>query len=271
LWAWHSPRIWDIIVALMQLRGGTIEVGRCLGGLVAVTLSCIMSARAQDLPGSLVLTGTEVISVLQQQNLRSDGAPHPVEKLVQDAQFTPSERWARYVRRTYSMSRLGLLATDTALDHALREPACWDRTVSSYGQRYARAFQRRVVRNTAELGFGLLTREDLRYRRSRSASVSGRFWNGVTQAFVARMPDGTERPAYARFAAAAAAQSSTAHWTGRPVQPEWLAESLAWAVLDQVQTNLLDEFGPDFRRIGRRMWKRIRPKPEVVMFPYRQR
>jgi hypothetical protein len=41
------------------------------------------------------------------------------------------------------------------------------------------------------------------------------------------------------------------------VEPGWVAETLGWGVLDQIQNNLLDEFGPDFRRFGRRVGKRL--------------
>jgi len=78
------------------------------------------------------------------------------------------------------------------------------------------------------------------------------------------MPNGTERPAYTRFFAAAVTQVSTANWVHQPLQPQWLAQALAWGALDQVQTNLLDEFGPDFRRIGGRMWNRARRLPKVM-------
>jgi hypothetical protein len=243
----------------MALRGGTIVAGGFLDRLILIGLVCL-PLHAQDV-SSLVLAGIESAAVVRGREPNVRGTAAAFGRAV-EAPFTPSQRLQRYLRRTYSVSRLGLLATDTALDHALREPACWDRGSSAYALRYTRAFQRRVVRNTAELGFGLLTREDLRYRRSRSASMSGRVWNGVMQAFLARMPDGSERPAYARFAAAAAAESSIAHWTGRPVQPGWLAESVGWATLDQIQTNLLDEFGPDLRRIGGRLWRRVRGLPE---------
>ena len=36
-----------------------------------------------------------------------------------------------------------------------------------------------------------------------------------------------------------------------------LAAPLASAALDQIETNLLDEFGPDFQRIGRRLRQRF--------------
>jgi len=71
------------------------------------------------------------------------------------------------------------------------------------------------------------------------------------------MSRGTEQPAYTRFAAVALAEVSTAHWIGRPLEPGWVAETLGWGVLDQIQINLLDEFGPDFRRFGRRVGKRL--------------
>jgi hypothetical protein len=176
--------------------------------------------------------------------------------------FTPSARWSHYLHRTYGPDRLGLLAADAAIEHALREPPCWDTTAGSYGRRYARAFERRAVRNTAELAGGLLTGEDLRYRRSRSRTIQGRAWNALQSSVTARMPDGTTRPAYTRFLANTAAELSTAHWTGQAIRPGWTLQCLAWSALDRAETNLLDEFGPDLRRIGGRIWNRVRPHPK---------
>ena len=105
---------------------------------------------------------------------------------------------------------MGFLAVDTAIDAVLREPACWDSGAASYGRRYARAFESRVVRNSAELATGILTGEDLRYRASQSHSVQGRLWNAVRSSVTAQMPDGTRRPAYTRFFAIELANVSTA-------------------------------------------------------------
>jgi hypothetical protein len=173
--------------------------------------------------------------------------------------FTPSARWSQYLHRTYSPARLGFLAVDTAIDDAMREPACWDSGASSYARRYARALERRVIKNTTELAGGLLTGEDLRYYPSRSSSVPRRAWNAVRSSVTAQMPDGSRRPAYTRFFAGAVTNASTAHWTRQQIRPEWLARSLGWSALDQVQTNMMDEFGPDMRRFGMRLWKRVRP------------
>jgi hypothetical protein len=75
---------------------------------------------------------------------------------------------------------------------------------------------------------------------------------------VAQMPDGTQRPAYSRFFASATTELSTAHWIGQPIRAPWLFQSLGWSALDQVETNLLDEFSPDFRRIATSLWHSAR-------------
>ena len=175
-----------------------------------------------------------------------------------DEPFTASARWAHYFHRTYSPSRMALLSLDTAVDHALRDPGCWGFTPDAYGRRYARAFERRVIRNSVELAGGLLTGEDLRYRPSGSHVFHVRVWHAVRSSVTAQMPDGSKRPAYTRFVAGTVANITTVNWTRQPVQPAWLAGSLGWSTLGQVQTNLLDEFSPELRRAGSRIWKRVR-------------
>lgn len=172
--------------------------------------------------------------------------------------FTPSARWSHYVHRTYSPVRLGLLVADIGIDHALQDPQCWDSSAVSYGRRYARALERRVIRNTAELATGLLTGEDLRYRPSGSRLMSHRVWHAVTASIAAQMPDGTKRPAYTRLFGNIVGEVSTAHWTHQAIQTQWLLQSVSWSALGQAQTNLLDEFGPDLQRFGARLWKRVR-------------
>jgi hypothetical protein len=56
--------------------------------------------------------------------------------------FTPSARWSHYIHRTFGPARFAFLAVDTAIDHAFREPACWDSAAGSYGLRYARSIVR---------------------------------------------------------------------------------------------------------------------------------
>src|SRR5262249_40949375 len=150
--------------------------------------------------------------------------------------FTPAARWSYYVHRTYAPERVGFLAADTAIDHLMRQPACWDSAANSYGLRFARAMERRIVKNTAELAGGLLTGEDLRYRRSASTAFRPRLWNAIRSSVTARMPDGAMRPAYTRFAASAIANVSTSHWTRPRIGPASVMDSLAWCALAQMQT-----------------------------------
>ena len=248
--------------ARMLLRCGIGDAKKCSARLLAIALGCTL-LNAQDM-SSIVLASIQMVTAVRPL----EPAPATVRDLLAPAQaITPAQRWARYLQRTYSAPRLGLLAVDIAVDQALREPACWDRGATSYGRRYMRALDRRVIRNSAELAAGLLTGEDLRYIRSSSVRPPARAWHAVRRAFIARMPNGSDGPAYTRFAAAAVAEVSTAHWVGQPVRTRWMVHTLVGAALDQVQTNLLDEFGPDFRRIGYRMLRRVRRQPEVTFSP----
>jgi hypothetical protein len=224
-------------------------------GVIAIVL-CGLPVAAQDIASTFSAISVSVALAVSHQP-----ANQP---------FTVEQRWAYYLHRTYSPHRLGLLALETGIDHALRQPACWDRGASSYVTRYSRALDRRMIRNTAELGAGLLTGLDIRYRPLGSGPVRTRIWNAARGAFVARTAAGTERLAYTRFTASAVAEVATAHWTGQPLGAGWLAQAVASGALDQIQTNLLDEFGPDFRRIGARMSKRLRHGLGVIteLFPY---
>jgi hypothetical protein len=174
--------------------------------------------------------------------------------------FTLSERWSHYLRRTYGPARSGYLAAEIAFDQMLGEPACWDKSAGSYAQRYGRAFDRRLIRNTVEFTAGFLTGEDLRYRSSRSGSIPRRIWDAAQSALTARMPDGRKRPAYTRFLASAVVETSTTHWTGQRIQPGWAFQAVGWSALDQIETNLLDEFSPDIRRFAKHLWQARRRK-----------
>jgi hypothetical protein len=177
--------------------------------------------------------------------------------------YTASDRWAAYLHRTYSPERLAFLAVDTAIDNALRDPHCWDNSAASYGRRFARSFERRIIKNSFELGTGILTGQDLRYHPVRSAPFTQRIWHAVRSAAVAQSSSGSDQVAYTRFLAVAATDVSTANWTKRPITAHWVGRSVGWSVVDQAETNLMDEFSPDMRRFGARLWKRVRPRHDV--------
>src|SRR5690242_1029587 len=116
-------------------------------GLIAVVLGGF-AAQAQDLDVTLAITSVPLALALSHQ-------AKPINRSIQP--FTPAERFAYYLRRTYGPHKLGVLAVETAVDHALAQPACWDQGLGSYVTRYSRALDRRMIRNTAEFGAGLLT------------------------------------------------------------------------------------------------------------------
>ena len=208
--------------------------------------------------GSLPIPAQDIVSTVAVAVIPAALAYQPDRKTQATQPLTPKQRWEYYFHRTFGPHRLGVLAFETAIDHALRQPACWDRGAASYVTRYSRALDRRMIRNTAEFGAGLLTGTDLRYRPLRSGPFHKRTWNAVRGAFVARTMNGAVRPAYTRFAAAAVTEVGTAHWTGQRMDPGWLAQALGSGALDQIQTNLVDEFGPDFRRAGTRVSNLLR-------------
>src|SRR5262249_33848687 len=133
----------------------------------------------------------------------SSGAQAQALDPVVGGPFNLSTRWSHYLHRTFGATGLGSLAAETVVDQGFGAPGCWDDSAGSYVQRYARAFDRRLIRNTTEFATGILTGEDLRYRKSLSPSTRGRIWNALRGSVVAQMPSGTERPAYTRFLASA--------------------------------------------------------------------
>jgi len=129
-----------------------VRCSAALLGFLAIMLPS--SLRSQEIVDTIAITTVPLI--LAQQHRIVPGMPAP---------FTTAARWSYYLHRTHHPQRLGILAVETGLDHVLRQPACWDRSSASYLTRYSRSFDRRLIRNTAEFGAGLLTGEDLRYQR----------------------------------------------------------------------------------------------------------
>jgi len=71
------------------------------------------------------------------------------------------------------------------------------------------------------------------------------------------MPDGRRRPAYTLFFSNAVAEIATAHWTGQPIRTRWAFQSVGWSALAKFETHVLDEFGPDIRRVTKRFWNAL--------------
>jgi hypothetical protein len=169
--------------------------------------------------------------------------------------FTGRERLNSYVERTFtSKSRLVFLFVDTAEDHLQRQPKEWDLGGSGLAARLGSNYGRRLIRNTIELGAGALLSEDSRYRPSTEPGIAPRMRHAVASAFTARV-DGHRRPAYATLAALTATAFIVSVWQPRRFSACEVMRGVSFSLLDRVPDRLLDEFSPDMKRFGKRMWR----------------
>jgi len=162
------------------------------------------------------------------------------------------ERWDYYVQRTYTWQRLGMVALDTATEIPFNAAAC-RRPPYCFPHHLGGALARRTARTTMELGAGALLREDIRRRPSGLTGVVPRLRFALTHALLARGPDGNLRPAYSRFAGTLGGIAVSSTWNGRPLTTRAFAIGWGWEATSSFQDAVLTEFGPDIRRIGRRL------------------
>ena len=170
--------------------------------------------------------------------------------------YTGRERLDFYVERTFlSKSRLAFLLADTAEDHLLRQPRGWGMGSCGWATRLGSNYGRRLIRNTLELGAGALLSEDSRYVPSTVPGIAPRVQHAVISAFTARTNSGRRRPAYAAFAAITATAFIVSVWQPRAVSPGHVMRGVSFSLLDRVPDRLLDEFSPDMKRFGKRVWR----------------
>lgn len=168
------------------------------------------------------------------------------------------ERVQAYVFRTYTdPARLAWLLFDSGVDHWTRAPQHWDQSPQSFGYRFASGWGRRIVRNTAQLGFETLLKEDSRYRRSGQGPMVKRFAFAVSHSVLAYKPDGSVGPMYGRMAAGVVAASTASTWHPQSTSPACLVSGVGMAAVNRSGDNLLEEFGPDLKRFGRKTWNYV--------------
>lgn len=169
-----------------------------------------------------------------------------------------ADRLHDYVFRTYTdPARLAWLIFDSSVDHWTRAPHQWDRSAQSFSYRFASGWGRRIVRNTAQLGFESFLHEDSRYRRSGSGRADKRVWSAISQSVLAHKPDGSVEPMYGRIAAGVVAHATASTWHPQACAPPHLIRGVAFAAVDRAGNNLLDEFAPDLKVFGRRIWYQL--------------
>ena len=168
------------------------------------------------------------------------------------------ERFDGYIFRTYTDPvRLTWLLIDSAKDTCYRDPHQWDRSAESYSVRVASGLGRRIVRNTAMYGFESLLREDSRYRPSGEKGLRKRITFAIRNSVLSYKPDGSMEPAYGRMAAGVVGAAISSTWHPQSIQPGTLLRGIGQSAIDRAGNNLLAEFEPDLKRVGRKTWNQI--------------
>ncbi|MES1261168.1 MAG: hypothetical protein ABUS49_05465 [Acidobacteriota bacterium] len=171
------------------------------------------------------------------------------------------ERFNAYLFRTYTdPARFAWLLVDSATDHWSRSPREWDRSAESYSYRVASGWGRRIIRNTAQLGFETVLHEDSRYRRSGEVGFGRRIRFAILHSVLAYKPDGSVEPMYGRMAAGVVAAATASTWHPQSISAAHLLNGVGQAAFDRAGSNLLTEFEPDLKNFGRKTWKSFHGK-----------
>jgi hypothetical protein len=188
-------------------------------------------------------------------------ALHVVPQIDQQYYSGFHERFHAYVFRTYTdPARISWLLLDSAEDHWSGAPRQWDRSAESYSFRIASAWGRRIVSNTAQLGFETILHEDSRYRRLGEGPFGTRILFALRHSVLAYKPDGSVEPMYGRMAAGVVAAAASSTWHPQSIGAGTLLCGLGQSAMDRSAGNLLTEFEPDLRRFGRKTWSTLRRK-----------
>jgi len=168
------------------------------------------------------------------------------------------QRFHAYLYRTYTDPvRLGWLLVDSAMDTWSKDPHQWDRSPESYSYRVASGWGRRIVRNTAQLGFETLLQEDSRFRPSLEHGLRKRMLFAIRTSVLAYKPDGSLEPAFGRIAAGVVSAAISSTWHPQSISAGALLSGIGQSTIDRAENNLLAEFEPDMKRFGRKTWNQI--------------
>lgn len=169
---------------------------------------------------------------------------------------TSAQQFQDYLNRTYGWQTLSWLATDAISDHFSARPE-WGRGPGGFGCDYGSRFGRRLVSTSAELGVSLVLHEDVRFHPSQRTGLLPRLRYAMAHAFLDVGPGGRFEPAYARFAGIAAGAIVAPAWHERSLSAPVFFSDVAFGTLDQLQNSLLSEFGPDLRKLGRKVRRTV--------------
>ncbi len=178
--------------------------------------------------------------------------------------YSRDERLRNYLYRTYSWQRMATLGADSAIDHLLFDPRGWNRGPDGFACRYASSFGSRIVRNSIELGSGILLREDTRFHTSHERSFLTRLRFATTGAVLVQGPGGNRRFAFSRLAATVGGVVVCSTWRPRGHLYENFAANIADSYFSHWQNSMLTEFTPDLIRFGKRVRARLVERKPVT-------
>lgn len=133
----------------------------------------------------------------------------------------------------------------------------WGSGLSGWGKSLAPVYGQRVISNTTEFWLGALIGDDARYRPAEKPGVVRRSLHATIDAFTARARSGNTRPAYSRIIAVTAGTLIANQWRSDPKIGGNLTRALVFGVTDKIQDHLLVEFGPDLKRFGHKIWRKV--------------
>ena len=173
-----------------------------------------------------------------------------------DSSVMSAQQFQYYLDRTYGWQTLSWLATDALSDHFSSRPE-WGRGPGGYGCEYGSRFGRRLISTTAELGLGLILREDTRFHPSQRKGLLPRLRYAMAHAFLDGAPGGGFEPAYARFVGITAGALIAPAWHQRSLSAPAFFQDITFGTLGQVQNSLLSELGPDLLKLGRKVRHKV--------------
>jgi hypothetical protein len=110
-----------------------------------------------------------------------------------------------------------------------------------------------------EFGAGAMLHEDVRRRESGRQGLGPRLRYALAHTWTAYQPDGSSRFSYSRLVGAVGGIAVYETWRQHPITTGRMAHELSWALASNVQDALLTEFGPDMKRFGAKLGKRLMP------------
>lgn len=201
--------------------------------VLAIVLSPLSGAAQSSQPGQ-AQTGSPV-------KLHAKEVPY--------TPLTPQQRFDWFVDEMAGPEHVAAGVLSAAWGTALDNPPEYRGTWAGFGKRFAVREAGVGLGNAMEAGLGALWGEDPRYFRAAGEPFGTRVRNVFKQTFVAKRPDGSFHPAFARYAGVvgnnvisdawrAPSESDAGHTVGR----------VGWGLLARAAANAFDEFWPDAKQ-----------------------